>query len=123
MKEFITDNKWNREKLLSYVSLEMTEHIIGNISPIIQIDKIDKVVWMDNNSKKFSVKTAWKIVRKKKAKEECMERIWHKGLLFKLNFFLWRAWKRRVATDDNLKKIGFRLYPDVGVVIHNKWKQ
>lgn len=30
--------------------------------------------------------------------------IWAKRLPFKLNFFIWKPWKRRIATDDNLKR-------------------
>lgn len=31
--------------------------------------------------------------------------IWNKGLPFKTNFFLQRAWKGRIATYDNLKRV------------------
>lgn len=69
VKEFIIDNQWDREMLLSYVSLEMTEYIIGNIFSIFHNDKTDKAVWMGNNSGEFTVKTAWEIVRKRRLKK------------------------------------------------------
>lgn len=41
----------------------------------------------------------------KKEKREEYKMLWAKRLPFKINFFLWRAWKRRIATDDNLKRM------------------
>lgn len=33
IKDFIVHKKWDKEKLLKYISEEITEHIISNISP------------------------------------------------------------------------------------------
>lgn len=33
VKEFITGGEWNRHKLLEYISEEMDDHIMENISP------------------------------------------------------------------------------------------
>lgn len=44
-------------------------------------------------------------LRSKRDEKEEYKQIWEKGLPFKMNFFMWRAWKRRIATDDNLKRM------------------
>lgn len=31
------------------------------------------------------------------------------GLPFKMNFFIWRVWKKRIATDDNLKQMRMKI--------------
>lgn len=38
-----------------------------------------------------------------------MNCIWLKGLPFKRSFFLWRVWKKRIATDNNLKSIRMQI--------------
>lgn len=68
-----------------------------------------KMIRIGNKSGDFSVKTAWEIVRKKKTKEKLMDKIWNKRLPFKLNFFIWRAWKARVATDGTLKRMRIHI--------------
>jgi len=58
---------------------------------------------MGNSNGKFTVKSAWNELRRKK--EKIQDYIWTKGLRIKINFFLWRAWKGRIPTDDNLKRM------------------
>lgn len=50
VKEFIIDNQWNKEKLLSCISAEMTECIVSNISPLLNNQETDRVIWMGNKS-------------------------------------------------------------------------
>lgn len=33
------------------------------------------------------------------------------GLPFKVAFFLWRVWKRTVATDDNIQRMRIQIVP------------
>lgn len=88
VREFMSNNQWDKEKLLSCISVEMTEYIMSNISPVTTDGKADKAIWMGNISGEFSVKIAWEIVRKNKDKENQMDKIWNKRLPFKINFFL-----------------------------------
>lgn len=38
-----------------------------------------------------------------------MDRVWDKGLLFKIDFFLWRVWKGWIVTSDNLKRMKINI--------------
>ncbi|KAK4727570.1 hypothetical protein R3W88_032487 [Solanum pinnatisectum] len=60
---------------------------------------------MANAQGRFTVKSAWQIMRNKQETRRDCELLWNKELPFKINFFLWKVWKRRIATDDNLKKM------------------
>ncbi|XP_049370570.1 uncharacterized protein LOC125835476 [Solanum verrucosum] len=102
VKEF---EGWDMEKLLQNLSLEMTDHIMENISPPNILFGNDVAWWMANAQGRFTVKSAWQIMRNKHENRRDYELIWNKRLPFKINFFLWRVWKRRIATDDNLKKM------------------
>ncbi|KAH0730385.1 hypothetical protein KY290_001417 [Solanum tuberosum] len=109
VRSFIIGDQWDKEKFLLYVSEEMTEHIINNISPVISKGEQETPWWTNNANGRFSVKSAWELMRKKKAKEEKYTFIWRKELPFKINFFLWRAWKGRIATDDNLRRMRINI--------------
>ncbi|KAH0724746.1 hypothetical protein KY284_000611 [Solanum tuberosum] len=64
---------------------------------------------MANAQGMFTVKSTWEIVRSKHEPRRDFEVLWNKGLPFKINFFLWRVWKRKIATDDNLKKMRINI--------------
>lgn len=109
VKEFITESGWDKVKLLQHLTTEMTKYIIKNISPPKSQSCNDVAWWMANTQGRFHVKTAWDMMRRKQEPRRDFELIWHKGLPFKLNFFIWRVWKRRIATDDNLKKMKINI--------------
>lgn len=64
---------------------------------------------MGSTAGSFSVKTAWQLVRNRGDMKEVEKHLWIKGIPFKINFFFWKAWKERVATKDNLKRMGINL--------------
>ncbi|KAH0698803.1 hypothetical protein KY284_013018 [Solanum tuberosum] len=64
---------------------------------------------MGSTTGEFTVKSAYHMLRKKREPIEWMKHIWIKGLPFKISFFLWRVWKKRIATDDNLKKMRMQI--------------
>lgn len=63
----------------------------------------DKPWSMGNASGQFTVQPTWNMIRNKKRSSKNMT--WYKGKRnpFKINFFLCKACKGRIATDDNLK--------------------
>lgn len=58
----------------------------------------------------------WDLMRQKQEQRKQYELIWAKEAPLKISFFLWRVWNRRIATDDNLKKIKIPMYVDVSMV-------
>ncbi|KAK6803206.1 hypothetical protein RDI58_000990 [Solanum bulbocastanum] len=102
VKEFTKEGGWDKGKLNQYVSEEMVQYIIENISPILVETGRDKAWWMGNTSGSFTVNLAWELLRHRRGEMEILKFIWNKQIPFKINFFLWRVYKRRVLTDDNL---------------------
>ncbi|KAH0650294.1 hypothetical protein KY284_030206 [Solanum tuberosum] len=105
VKNFIRNGEWDRQKLRELISAEMTEYIVESIAPNFEEGAVDKPWWMGNSSGEFTVKSAYDCVRHKKAEDWWWRCIWSKGVPFKINFLLWRTWKKRIATEDNLKKM------------------
>ncbi|WMV18188.1 hypothetical protein MTR67_011573 [Solanum verrucosum] len=105
VKDFIINGMWDEGKLRNLVSEEMVEHIILNIRPKTLETVIDKAWWSGNSTGLFTVKSTYHRVRGRKAKEEWRRYMWIKGMPIKISFFLWRVWRRKIAIDDNLKKM------------------
>ncbi|KAH0644798.1 hypothetical protein KY284_032682 [Solanum tuberosum] len=105
VKEFIENGSWNESKLKMFISDNMVQHIITNIKPNALEESLDKAWLVGNTTGIFTVKSAYYIMRGKKVEEEWRSGMWVKGLPFKISFFLWRAWRRTIAIDDNLKRM------------------
>lgn len=58
VKEFITEGRWNSNKLRQYISEEMMKHIVETISPKLMETGRDKAWWMGETNGDFSVKSA-----------------------------------------------------------------
>lgn len=95
---------WRVDKLLAHISEEMSSHIVESIKPITD-EENDKAWSMRNLTGEFTIKSTYHILRHKRGKVDRMNNIWIKDLLFKISFFLWRVWRKIIATDDNLKRI------------------
>ncbi|KAL3328186.1 hypothetical protein AABB24_035694 [Solanum stoloniferum] len=65
VKEFSTEEGWDREKLLQNLSPEMTDHIMENISPPNTSFGNDVAWWMANAQRRFTIKSTWQIMRNK----------------------------------------------------------
>ncbi|KAK6784124.1 hypothetical protein RDI58_017578 [Solanum bulbocastanum] len=109
MKEFIQNGSWNESKLKMFISDDMVQHIISNIKPNALEESLDKAWWVGNTIGIFTVKSAYHIMRGKKVEEEWRSGMWVKGLPSKISFFFWRAWRRTIATDDNLKRMRMQV--------------
>ncbi|WMV30239.1 hypothetical protein MTR67_023624 [Solanum verrucosum] len=66
----------------------------------------DEAVWTPADSGHFSISSAWKIIRKKHAKDLINTFIWHKNFPFKVSFFIWRALRGKFPTNEKLANFG-----------------
>ncbi|KAG5627592.1 hypothetical protein H5410_012810 [Solanum commersonii] len=86
VREFIVDGQWNKLKLASYLSdMEIVQYICEEIRPSAE-GGMDKAWWMANSNGKFSVRSAWDILRTRKKQVEVEKQLWVRGLSFKINF-------------------------------------
>lgn len=71
----------------------LPDHIISHVRKhmdhVRQSDMGDKPWWTKTSSGKFSVKSAWEIVRKKAEVFDFLTKLWVQGLPFKMPFFRW----------------------------------
>ncbi|XP_049388499.1 uncharacterized protein LOC125852859 [Solanum stenotomum] len=103
VKEMILNEQWNTSRLRQLIFEDMVKCIMDNINPRMKGE--DKAWWMGNTQGEFTVKSAFQLMRRKKEEYEWRNNIWIKGLPFKISFFLWRVWRKRIPTDDVIKKM------------------
>jgi len=103
------EGEWDIQKLRDKLSEEMIVHIVENIVPPAELQSNDVPWWMGNTQGNFTVKSAWELLRQRREKKAENNKIWAKGVPFKVIFFLWKDWRRKIATDDNLKRMKINI--------------
>ncbi|XP_070032252.1 uncharacterized protein [Nicotiana tomentosiformis] len=98
---------WNEHLVDQSFTEEIAEHIIQNVQYGGSEEFWDKPYWMPTTSGKFTLGSSWHILRHRAHPNQEFKNIWIKGLPFKILFFLWRLWRRKVATDDLWRRQGY----------------
>lgn len=67
---FVENREWSKQKLIKKVSEEMVDFIVENIK-IPNLGKGNDIPWWTGNTQgKFSVKSAWEIIRNKRERKK-----------------------------------------------------
>lgn len=103
--QLILNGSWNENMLRDIFPNDVMDHVLSNIEIGSTIGDMDTLFWMLTNSRKFSVKSAWETLRIPGSTHEQFDRIWEKGLLFKVSFFVWRMFKKRISIGEFWIKI------------------
>lgn len=93
---FMKEVGWDYDSMYDHLPYHVVEHIRQHMDHIRQTDMGDKPWWIKTSTGKFSVKSAWEILRKKEEVNENCKMIWVQDLPFKISFFSWRVWTNRV---------------------------
>lgn len=48
-------------------------------------------------------------MRKRNDPATAFEKIWVKGLPFKISFFMWKLWRAKLPLDDYMRKLGYLM--------------
>lgn len=96
---------WNNILLHENLSEEVSNHITSNLGRIQRSDERDKPWWMPTSTGKFSVGSAWELMRRKNDEVDKIMYIWEKGLPFKISFLIWRLWHIRIPIGEVLVRM------------------
>nr|XP_016440692.1 PREDICTED: uncharacterized protein LOC107766425 [Nicotiana tabacum] len=97
---------WDDQLLDQAFNEEIAEHIRLNVHYEGSERYWDRPYWMPTPSGKFSVSSAWQILRHRADPKHEFKLMWIKGLPFKISLFLWRLWRQKIVTDDMWKRQG-----------------
>lgn len=73
-------------------------------------DMEDQPIWTPESSGKYTSKSAWQLVRKKKVITLSSSMTWHKKIPFKISFFMIRALHNKIPTDEAMKRVRISFY-------------
>ncbi|XP_055824261.1 uncharacterized protein LOC129892709 [Solanum dulcamara] len=92
-------------KIRKYAPPQLVQQILDT-----EIDyhpnKADQACWKLTSHGNFTSKSAWELVRKKRAKTLTDGCTWHTNIPFKVSFLLWRALRQKLPTNDKLVQFG-----------------
>ncbi|XP_070002553.1 uncharacterized protein LOC142165956 [Nicotiana tabacum] len=102
------------------IKKEIANHIRQEVHFANDDDYLDTSRWMPTPLGKFTMSSAWRILRHREPSNPEFAKLWTKGLPFKISFFLWRVWKGKVPTDDLWKRGVTWWFLSAGVACHHK---
>ncbi|XP_070046722.1 uncharacterized protein [Nicotiana tomentosiformis] len=98
--EGMENGVWNEVLLIELLPNEHADHVLENITPPSHHSMKDKP-WLQLETKgQFTVKCAWRYIRRRRDESKLYKLFWVKGLPFKINIFMWRFWKAKLPLDD-----------------------
>ncbi|XP_070033079.1 uncharacterized protein [Nicotiana tomentosiformis] len=131
--EVVVEDSWDVDKLLQILPEEYVVHIVEKIKPSTTQDALDKPFWRLESRGNFTVSSAWNYLRRRQDQRNAFNKMWVKGMPFKISFFLWKVWKAlgwiKVNTDGASRgnpgrsSIGFVLRNEEGNVVYARGKE
>ncbi|XP_060183224.1 uncharacterized protein LOC132613196 [Lycium barbarum] len=109
VSELMTDGRWNVNKLIQMFPEDIVQHILQEIDIKCASNEWDRPWWMMTSTGKFTVSSAWHLLRQKANVTVPFQNMWIKGVPFKISFFMWRLWKFKVPIDEVVASIGIPL--------------
>ena len=103
--DFIEDGKWNESAIRHHIPSLLVPMIL-NYKLQINEGIPDSAYWMLEDKGHFTITSAWEVIRKKKEPDIINNSIWHKNVPFKISFFIWRALRNKLPTNDSLARFG-----------------
>ncbi|XP_060202667.1 uncharacterized protein LOC132631084 [Lycium barbarum] len=109
VKETAEVGQWDEQLLRRILPEDLADHIVQHINPPNENGQADKAFWKLDSRGKFTVGSAFQLLRQRKDPSNLYKQMWIKGLPIKISFFMWRFWKFKLPLDDKLKKWGHQF--------------
>ncbi|XP_019229533.1 PREDICTED: uncharacterized protein LOC109210559 [Nicotiana attenuata] len=109
VNELVENGVWNAERLMQILPDDLSHHILENIKPPGKENVLDSPFWLLETKGHFTVKTAWEYLRRRDNPRTAYQKIWVRGLPFKISFFMWKLWKAKLPLDDFMKRLGYSM--------------
>ncbi|XP_060190777.1 uncharacterized protein LOC132620077 [Lycium barbarum] len=109
VKETAEVGQWDEQFLRRILPEDLADHIVQHINPPNENGQTDKAFWKLDSRGKFTVGSAFQLLRQRKDPSNLYKQMWIKGLPIKISFFIWRFWKFKLPLDDKLKKWGHQF--------------
>lgn len=95
IEELVEKGKRKEEKLRWYFPSELVEHVLSKIDIGVMDGGKDSPVGMLTSFDNFSVRSSWEALRILGSPNGDFDKIWSKGVHFKVSFFVRRMFKKK----------------------------
>ncbi|XP_070036917.1 uncharacterized protein [Nicotiana tomentosiformis] len=108
INEVLKDGQWD----WSVLQYQPPGHIkiylssLSSLQVLINQQKKDSTICTSNNNGKFTISSAWNLLRQRNRVSSYNANIWQKGVPFKMSFMILRAVHNKVATDERISSLG-----------------
>lgn len=102
VNHFMKEVLWNKNLLRHNLPSYLVEHIMTELPKKGKNIACDKPWFLGISNGNFTVKSSWEICRQREETQGFFHKIWTVGLPYKISFFLWRVWKKKLLVDDVL---------------------
>ncbi|XP_060216614.1 uncharacterized protein LOC132644078 [Lycium barbarum] len=106
VKELMLQDGCNTGRLQQLFPMDIVDHILEELHFHEPKEEWDRPRWMMTASGKFTVGTAWELLRSKVVKSDVFKNMWTSGVPFKISFFFWRLWKYKIPVGEVVRRIG-----------------
>jgi hypothetical protein len=113
------DFRWRRE--LFDWELEMLHVLIEELGTVVfRTGNKDRLIWLDDSSKCYSVKSAYKVLTEDNnmGNQTPYKKVWHKLVPLKVAVFGWQVFQDRIPSKVNLCKRGIIDSSAVNCAMH-----
>ncbi|KAF3637725.1 putative complex I intermediate-associated protein 30 [Capsicum annuum] len=107
VKDLVREGNWDEQLIRTLFTEEIADHVLKKVTPPSEVEK-DWPIWSIEPKGLFTVKSAWNYIRNRESIDHIFKRIWVKGLPFKICFFMWKLWRRKVPVDDITRRFGMQ---------------
>ncbi|XP_059285929.1 uncharacterized protein LOC132039469 [Lycium ferocissimum] len=107
--ELMNSEGWEFQKMNAVLPDQVVDHVKYKLSIMGQSIDADVPWWILTKSSKLTVSSALNVMRQQEQESLSYQRIWSKGVPFKISFFLWRMWKAILPVDDALKRMDISI--------------
>lgn len=111
VNQIIINGRWKFTLLKELFTEEICQKILKVLGNYLVTEVKDVTWWMPNAKGRFTVRSAWEIVRQRKEPQEGIMNIWEKGIPLKVSFMMWRVWMQRISIGEVL--VNFRITDSV----------
>ncbi|XP_027155903.1 uncharacterized protein LOC113756420, partial [Coffea eugenioides] len=104
--EFYSSTGWNIERLLQVLPRSVVNSILQtSVDPALK----DELVWAPSTDGRFTVSSAWDLIRQRRNLSLVWRGIWCPLLPLKMSYLVWRILAGFLPLDDKLRSRGFSL--------------
>lgn len=103
MSDYVGDHGWNKPMPISNELIQMLD-TWPQYQPRIDMD--DRVEWVLNANKEYTVKSAWNAIRRVGTVATWHKVVWHRDAIPRCSFIMWLVCRNRIRTRDRLKRWG-----------------